>query len=105
MSNLALAKAALIIHVHQATGWAQVLKDEVAGETKFRLNGGLNHLTKLCNDFERQIGEDIDHLYERGQTIDRLLSTSLSDPKKYNEIIDLIQMHLNNELTIIDDKV
>jgi len=102
--NHSLAMVALMIHVHQASNWALVLKDRVTGEMKFRLNGGLGHFNKLCNDLEKNADESLNDLYDRGNTIDRLLSLSMDDPKKYNEIIDLIQMHLNNELTILDQK-
>lgn len=101
-NNLRLANVALMIHVHQTEAWAFSLKEHLTGEMKYRLNAGLNNLKKLCTLLGKE-SEDSDFLYERGHTIDRLLSLSKDDPKKYHEIIDLIQMHLNGDLTIIND--
>lgn len=100
--QLDLARVALWIHTHRATAWALMLKDHVHGEMKFRLNGGLSHLNKLCSDFEKHMGDEEDYVFERGEVIDRLLS--IDDPMKYNEIIDLIQLHLDDKLTIVNDE-
>lgn len=103
--ELMYAKTIFMLHLHQCVSWAEFMKADSTGEIKYRINGGLGHFQKLVKDFEKdETYEMNDFIYERGNAIGRLLSCAKDDPGKYNEIIDLIQLHLDGALTITGDE-
>lgn len=99
--ELRTAKAVFMIHVHQATMWAEYMRRDTAGEIKFRINGGLGHFQRLCDVFEKGMEDDFHVIYEKGEVISKYLSQTRDDPDKHVDLLELMESYLNGNLEVV----